>query len=105
MVIDVAYNPPSDFTLPSPPYYRPASPVSLTCHAPDATGSASYRWSSTCSSCFASSSTSQTINHIILKSIDAGVHTCTVVDSNGNTGSDSTEMRLIGRSLMHTVMV
>ena len=95
----MTYNPPSDFTLPSPPYYRPATPVSFTCHAPDATGSVTYRWSSTCSSCFASSSTSQTISDSVLQSIDAGVHTCTVEDSNGNTGSNSTEMRLIGRYL------
>ena len=100
VTIDVTYNPPFDFTLPSPPYYRPASSVTLTCRAHNATGSVSYQWSSTCSSCFASSSTAQTISETILNSDSAGVHTCNVTDSAGNTGENSTEMRLIGK-LVH----
>ena len=96
VTIAVTYNPPSDFTLPSPPYYRPATSVTLTCQAHHATGTVSYRWSSTCSSCFASSSTAQSISNTILKSIDAGVHTCTATDGSGNIGSNSTEMKLIG---------
>ena len=96
VTIDVTYNPPSDFTLPSPPYYRPATSVTLTCRAYHATGSVSYRWSSTCSSCFASSSTSQFVSETILKSNSGGVHTCTATDSARNTGVSSTEMKLIG---------
>ena len=92
----MTYSSPSDFNLPSPPYYRPATSVTFTCHAHHPTGSVSYQWSSTCSSCFASSDTSQTVSDNILQSNDAGVHTCEVTDSNGNTGSNSTEMRLIG---------
>ena len=97
VTIEVTYNPPFDFTLPSPPYYRPASSVSLTCLAHDATGSVSYRWSSTCISCFASNSTAQTVSETILNSDSAGVHTCTATDSDGNTGSNTTNMRLIGK--------
>ena len=97
MTIEVTYNPPSDFTLPSPPYFRPATSVTLTCHAHGATGTVRYRWSSTCSSCFASSSSSQSVSKSILKSNDAGVHTCTVTDADGNTGTNSTEMQLIGK--------
>ena len=96
MTIDVTYNPPSDFTLPSPPYYRPATSVTLTCHTHNATGSVTYQWSSTCTSCFASSSTAQSISDSILTSSDAGVHTCTVTDQDGNTGNGSTPMQLIG---------
>ena len=96
VTIAVTYNSPSDFDLPSPPYYRPGTSVSLTCTAHHAVGSVSYRWSSTCSSCFASSSSSQTISDSILQSNDAGVHTCTVTDSNSNTGSNTTDMKLIG---------
>ena len=95
--IEVTYDPPFDFTLPSPPYYRPATSVTLTCQVHGATGTVSYQWSSTCSSCFASSSTSHTISDSVLQSNDAGVHTCTAVDGNSNNGSNSTEMRLIGR--------
>ena len=94
--IEVTYDSPFDFTLPSPPYYRPATSVTLTCQVYGATGTVSYQWSSTCSGCFASSSTSQTISSSVLQSIDAGVHTCSAVDNNINTGSDSTEMKLIG---------
>ena len=94
----MTYSRPSDFDLPSPPYYRPASTVTLTCTAHHAVGSVSYRWSSTCgSSCFASSSTSQSVSKSILQSIDAGVHTCRATDSLGNTGSNATEMILIGK--------
>ena len=96
VTIEVSYNPPSDFTLPSPPYYRPATPVTLTCHAHGATGTVRYQWSSTCSSCFVSSSTSQSVSRNILTSGDAGVHTCAVTDADGNTGTNSTEMGLIG---------
>ena len=96
VLIEVSYNPPSDFTLPSPPYYRPATTVNLTCRAYGTTGYVNYRWSSTCSSCFASSDASQTISTSILKSTDAGIHTCTVNDGNSNIGSNTTEMRLIG---------
>ena len=98
----MTYNPPFDFTLPSPPYYHPASSVTLTCRAHHASGSVSYRWSSTCSSCFASSNTAQSVSETILKSNSAGVHTCRVTDGGGNTGSNSTEMRLIGKLVGYT---
>ena len=97
VTIEVTYNPPSDFTLPSPPYYRPATSVTLTCYANHATGTVSYQWSSTCSSCFASSSTAQSISDTILKSSSAGVHTCTATDSHGSTGKNTTAMKLIGK--------
>ena len=102
VTIDVTYNPPSDFTLPSPPYYRPASSVTLTCRAHHASGPVYYEWSSTCNSCFASSSTAQTISENILNSNSAGVHTCNVTDGDGNTGENSTEMRLIGKLVGYT---
>ena len=99
VTISVSYSRPSDFRLPSPPYYRPASSVTLTCRAHHPTGSVTYRWSSTCSNsnCFARSSSSQSISKTILQSIDAGVHTCRASDGNGNTGRNSTEMILIGK--------
>lgn len=96
VTISVRYTPPSDFTLPSPPYYHPATSVTLTCYAHSAVGTVTYRWSSTCSSCFASSSTSQTVSESILKSNSAGEHRCTATDSVRNTGSNSTQMKLIG---------
>ena len=105
VTIEVTYNPPSDFTLPSPPYYRPGTAVTLTCQAHDATGGVRYQWFSTCASCFASSSTAQSVSETILKSINAGVHTCTVTDGNGNTGSSSTEMKLIGMKVVQTVVM
>ena len=93
----MSYSPPADFTLPSPPYYRPATSVTLTCHAHSATGMVTYEWSSTCISCFATGDSSQTISDSILTSYSAGVHTCTANDSVQNTGSNSTQMKLIGR--------
>ena len=101
--IDVTYNSPLDLNYPTPPYYRPSTKVTLTCRAADTVGSVTYRWSSTCSSCFASRSSAQSISKSILTASDAGVHTCTATDSDGNTGSNSTEMQLIGMllSCMH----
>ena len=90
------YNPPPDFTLQSPPFYRPASSVTLICVAEDGSTPVNYQWSSTCSSCFASSGLTDRITTDILKSTDAGTHTCTVTDAEGNTGYASTEMKLIG---------
>ena len=101
VTIEVTYNPPFDFTLPSPPYYRPASSVTLTCRAHHASGPIYYQWSSTCSNCFANS-TDQTISETILNSDSAGVHTCNATDSDGNTGENSTEMRLIGKLAGYT---
>ena len=103
VTIEVTYDPPSDFNLPSPPYYRPASTVTLTCRAHSPVGSVSYQWSSTCTSCFASSSTSQSATQTILQSNDAGVHTCTATDSVNNTGRNSTEMKLIGKQAVSMV--
>ena len=96
VTIEVSYNPPSDFTLPSPPYYRPATSVTLTCHAHG--NITSYYWTSTCSNyCFAHGTYSQSISDSILTSNDAGIHTCTATDADGTTGSNSTEMKLIGK--------
>ena len=105
MTIEVTYNPPSDFTLPSPPYYHPATSVTFTCQAYGASGRVSYQWSSTCASCSASSSRARSVSVSVLKSIDAGVHTCTVTDKSGNIGSNSTEMKLIGmKKVQHISM-
>ena len=95
--MEVEYDPPSDFNFPSPPYYRPATPVTIICNATEAVGSVYYQWSSTSSRSFASSSTrSDRVSTSQLKSYDAGVHTCTAFDGVGNTGSQSTEMQLVG---------
>jgi hypothetical protein len=96
-VITVSYTPPDQYPTYSPPHYRAASSVTLRCSAQGASGSVSYRWSSTCSSCFASSSTSSTISESMLRSRDAGVHTCTVTDSSGNSGSNITQMYIFGK--------
>ena len=99
--IEVTYDPPLDFFLSTPPYYRPASTVTLTCRSSDAIGSVRYQWSSTCRHCFASRSNQQSITRHILTSTDAGLHTCTISDDNGNTGSNSTEMKLIGNTKLY----
>ena len=92
--ISVQYTPPLDVSF-RPPNYRPATPVTLTCEVEGASGTVSYQWTSTCSSCFVSG-TSQSVSRSRLFSTDAGVHTCTVRDWGGNTGSGSTEMNIIG---------
>ena len=95
--IQVDYTPPSDFHLPSPPYYRPASSVSLTCVVPDEIGGVSYLWFSTNTDSFVNGSTERMVHQNILTAFDAGYHTCTVTDYMGNTGSAHTKMKLIGK--------
>lgn len=92
----VTYNPPSDFTLSTPPYYRPASSATFTCVTQGAAYPVSYHWSSTSTSSFVRNQITQSVTKTILTSADAGVHTCTVTDADGNTGHSSTEMKMIG---------
>ena len=100
VTIKVNYNPPLDFTHPSPPYYRPATSVTLTCQVYGGTGTIRYRWSSTGSGSFASNSTAQIVSKNIITSSDRGIHTCTATDDDGNTGSNNTDMQLIGEVVM-----
>lgn len=92
--IKVSYNPPSDIPFPSPPYFHPATSVTLTCHAYGASQSVTYHWSST-SDHYPTQSQSVSIGK--LTSGYAGVYTCTVTDSEENTGSNSTEIKLKGK--------
>ena len=96
MLIEITYSPPDQYPDYSPPNYRAASSVTLRCIATGTTGSISYRWSSTCrNGCFAYSATTQAISENMLRSRDAGVHTCTVTDGAGNTGTNSTTMNIV----------
>ncbi len=95
--ISISYVSPDQYPGYVPPNYRAASSVTLRCVASGTTGHVTYRWSSTCGSCFASSSSSQNISETVLRSRDAGVHTCSVTDSLGNTGSDVITMNIVGK--------
>ena len=97
MSIQVNYTPPSDFSLPSPPYYRPASSVSLTCLAHDAVGTTSYLWFSTNTQSFVNGASGGTITRDILTGFDAGYHICTATDQVGNSGTAMTPMELFGK--------
>ena len=96
--ITVSYTPPDQYPTYSTPNYRAASSVSLRCVVEGATGSVQYRWSSTCRSCFASSGYSSTISEHFLRSKDTGVHTCTVTDAIGNSGTYSEQMNIAGEN-------
>ena len=98
VVIDITYSAPEPGY--QPPYYRAASAVTLTCRAVGVTGTITYRWSSTCSSCFIpsgshSSSSGHSISRSPLTSRDAGTHTCSASVS-GVSGSASTVMNIVG---------
>ncbi len=95
--IGVTYPSPDQYPHYSPPNFRAASPVTLRCMVEGASGSVEYRWSSTCSSCFASNSYSASISEQFLRSKDSGEHTCTIRDSAGNSGSYTQEMNIVGK--------
>ena len=100
VVIDVSYTPPEEGY--QPPYYRAASPVTLTCRAVGTSGQIRYQWTSTCSNCFVPSGysysySSHSISQSFLRSRDAGTHTCTAYDSSQRiSGSASTVMNVVG---------
>ena len=97
MIIEITYSPPDQYPDYSPPNYRAASSVTLRCVVIGINNTVSYRWSSTChSGCFAYNTRAQTISQNMLTLRDAGVHTCTVTDGAGNTGTNSTTMNIVG---------
>lgn len=96
--IQVLHNRRSDLTHLSPPYYHPASSITLICNAFGARGVISYYWTVTCTSsaCSRRTYTTQRVNIDLLTSAYAGVYTCTVTDSTGRNISNSTEIKLKG---------
>ena len=99
MDIRVTYSPPADFILPSPPFFRPATSVILTCQVEGASRDVSYLWSSTNSKSFVVNRNSSDVSQQILTSDDAGNHTCYVNDSAGNSNFSNIEMQLIGKTI------
>ena len=94
--ITVTYTPPSTFDHPAP-YYRAASPLSLTCDA-GGVSEAFYEWMSTCSgSCFTAGQSTKTVSTNYLESSDSGVHTCTAYGVNGETGSSNVTVNVVGK--------
>ena len=89
----------SQFTFPSPSYFRPATSVKLICRVEGAKGPFSYQWSSTGLNSFVVNSKSSTVSKLILTSDDAGSHTCNVSDSDGDIGSRTIEMKMEGEDL------
>lgn len=93
----VTYHAPPDFSLPTPPYYPPASSVALSCITYGAVQPVSYHWSSTNPASFAHNQTSKNITKNILTFSDAGFHTCTVTDADGNVVDASSRMEVVGK--------
>ena len=96
--IEINYTSPDTYPVYSPPNYRAASgPVTMRCVAAGATELVTYRWTSTCLVYFHLVNTS---HHTVVESFltyrDAGTHTCTVRDGNGNMGRAETTMNILG---------
>jgi len=109
-VIDISYTPPEPGY--QPPYYRAASPVTLTCRAVGGTGRIRYHWTSTCSgyNCFVPSAGSYEYSYAgvsrssaFLRIHDAGTHTCSAyAESLRISGNASTVMNVVGEyTCMH----
>ena len=101
--IVASYDPPSTFTL-SPPSYRAASPLSLTCEVQgldDYTGLL-YDWSSSvcAGNCFSKLGTSKTVSTDYLHSYDTGVHTCMVYDTLGCEANASISIKVVGKAII-----
>ncbi len=105
--IRVTYTSPDQYPHYNLPNFRASSSVTLRCIAEGASGSVEYRWSSTCSACFASNSNSASISEQFLRSRDNGEHTCTVRDAAGNSGSYTQQMNIKGLTIMawHIVLL
>ena len=82
--------------------YNLGSTATLICHAENVNGPVSYHWSSTNTHFFAYNSTAMFNRKRLLSAADAGVHTCTVTDSQGNSGQASLPMMFEGRLKFNT---
>ena len=88
---------------PPGPDYESASSVDLLCDF-DSTEvffePVRLEWTSTCTGdCFVLGGITATISQPVLRSIDVGTHTCTVVDSVGNVGVATTEISVYGKDI------
>ena len=86
-------------SAPSGPTYQAATPVNVMCRVSgDYYTPVTFQWSSTCTGdCFILDSNLPNVNQSALHSIDSGLHTCTVIDAVGNTGSASIRMNVVGK--------
>ena len=96
--IQVTYAAPPDFDL-SPPYYRPASSLTLSCTATGTLDSVAYQWRSSYSLSFTSGATNAVISKTTLTAYDSGTHTCTITDTDGTTSSASVKVSLYGKPM------
>ena len=92
----VAYEAPPDFDLPSPPYFRPGSSLTLRCVPQGSSQSIQYQWLSISSQSFTHGSTSSEVHDNTLTLYDAGLHTCTITDNDGSRTSHSIQITLYG---------
>ena len=99
VTIIVDYMPPPDFNG-GPNEYRAGSTVTLTCLRLVEEGGGTeteYNWTSTCSSCFVTNQTAQTISRAALRSIDSGSHTCNATNPfTGESGNATIEINVVG---------
>ena len=86
------------FSSPSDDIYSAATYLSLECRVSDGIEGYSYQWSSDCTGdCFVASQNTSFISRSALHSTDSGNHTCLVVDSVGNMGSETILINVVGK--------
>ena len=95
--LSITYNAPTDFNLPSPPYYRTASTVTILCTAYRLPEPVRYTWTSTASSFrYFRDQNSQSVQITNMDTSDEGVYTCNVTDGHGTTTAIRTVLQLHG---------
>ena len=78
-----------------------AQSLSINCEVFGGTGVYSYQWSSNCTgSCFITGQVSAEVMTNAARSSDSGVHSCTVSDDAGNSGSGSTVISVEGKYIL-----
>ena len=98
--IQVEYEAPPDFGL-SPPYYRPASSLTLSCIATGELGSVNYQWESRYRDRDRQSlAYDKTIHFDMMTAYDSGTHTCTIADIDGTAVSTSAKVLLYGKLIV-----
>ena len=86
-------------SIPAGPEINAAESLTVTCQASGGTGTYNYQWSSTCTGgCFLNSGSTMTssVTRNAARSSDSGLYTCTVTDNAGNSGTNSTEIEVVG---------
>ena len=97
MRLSIIYSTPTDFNLPSPPFYRTGSTVTFVCTAYRLPEPVRYRWTSTARDIGARNQQSLKITN--MRRSDEEVYICRVTDGHGAITTIRTVLQIHGENV------